>query len=65
MLFFDFETDAVFLTDLIRFLSEDLSLGAAGDDFRFCSVLRRTVRENRNPAHQTLATIACARSDRD
>ncbi len=36
-MFFDLETDEV-LTDLIRFLSEDLSLGVAGDDFRFCSV---------------------------
>ncbi len=35
---FDLETDEVFLTALIRFLSEDLSLGVAGDDFRFCSV---------------------------
>ncbi len=37
-MFFDLETDEIFLTDLIRFLSEDLSLGVAGDDFRFCSV---------------------------
>ncbi len=38
-MFFDLEADEVFLMDLIRFMSEDLSLGAAGDDFRFCSVL--------------------------
>ncbi len=37
-MFFDLETDEVFLTDLIRFLSEDLSLGVAGEDFRFCSI---------------------------
>jgi hypothetical protein len=37
-MFFDLETDEVLLTDLIRFLSEDLSLDVAGDDFRFCSV---------------------------
>ena len=37
-MFFDLEADEVCLTDLIRFLSEDLSLGVAGDDFRFCSV---------------------------
>ncbi len=35
-IFFDLETDEVFLTDLTRFLSEDLSLGVAGEDFRFC-----------------------------
>ena len=35
---FDLEEDEVFLTDLSRFLSEDLSLGTDEDGFRFCSV---------------------------